>query len=83
MDAGQFRDFRNTQLQFTVSLVVNAVMLPLERTIHLENDGRVEDPPPLQRPGRTREINSDCGKQGARTAGIQGAQRIGNFPIPK
>ena len=27
MDAGQFRDFRNRQLHFTFSLVVNAVML--------------------------------------------------------
>jgi len=41
MDAGQFRDFRNTQLQFTVSLVVNAVMLPLERTTCLRKYERL------------------------------------------
>jgi hypothetical protein len=34
-------------------------------------------------PRRTREIDSDCGKPGARTAGIQDAQGIGTFPIPK
>jgi len=43
---------------------VNAGMLPLERTIHLENDDCVEDRRPLQPLGRTREMNSDCGKQG-------------------
>jgi len=41
-------------------------MLPLERTIHLENDDCVEDRRPLQPLGRTREMNSDCGKQGGR-----------------
>ena len=43
---------------------VNAGMLPLEPTIHLENDDCVEDRRPLQPLGRTREMNSDCGKQG-------------------
>jgi hypothetical protein len=38
MDAGQLGDFRNRQLHFTFSLVVNAVMLPLEPTIHLHFD---------------------------------------------
>ena len=40
MDAGQFRDFYNRQLHFTFCLVVNAVMLPLARSIHLEKDDR-------------------------------------------
>ena len=40
MDASPFRDFHNMRLQFTFCLVVNAVMLPLARSIHLEKDDR-------------------------------------------
>jgi hypothetical protein len=74
---------QDAQLPGLFSLVYWLQLWSIRGTIHLENDGCVEDRRPLQPLGRTREMNSDCGKQGARTAGIQGAQRIGTFPMLK